>query len=296
MKSTSCNSAKALPAAVSGLFLAAVSGFANSTNVDKSGYTLFDPTPREAMREFSTDRPDKTESPYTVDAGHVQVELDLVNYTHYRNSSAGPTVEVDAWAVAPVNFKVGLLNWLDLQTVIESYHHVTTTVGGSGGGTLRQSGFGDITSRVKANFWGNDGGATALAIMPFVKFPTSQEDLGNHSVEGGLIVPFAWELPAGFGLGMMTEFDFNRNEIGAGYHTEYINSITVSHRLVGELDGYIEFFSAVIGERDFGWIGTVDVGFTYGLSENVQLDAGVNVGVTSSADGVNPFVGLSFRF
>ena len=43
---------------------------------DKSIYTLFHPTPREWMREMSTDRPDQTESPNTVDAGHFQVELD----------------------------------------------------------------------------------------------------------------------------------------------------------------------------------------------------------------------------
>src|SRR5688572_5942243 len=41
----------------------------------KSHYHLFNPTPRAQMREMSTDRPDQTESPYTVDAGHVQVEM-----------------------------------------------------------------------------------------------------------------------------------------------------------------------------------------------------------------------------
>ncbi len=40
---------------------------------DKSGYDLFHPTPRDLMREMSTDRPDQTESPYTVYAGHFQV-------------------------------------------------------------------------------------------------------------------------------------------------------------------------------------------------------------------------------
>src|SRR5258707_15821817 len=44
--------------------------------VDKSGYTLFNPTPREYMRAFTTDRPDLTESPFTVDAGHFQLEMD----------------------------------------------------------------------------------------------------------------------------------------------------------------------------------------------------------------------------
>jgi hypothetical protein len=39
---------------------------------DKGGYNLFNPAPRELMRELTPDRPDKTESPYAVDAGHIQ--------------------------------------------------------------------------------------------------------------------------------------------------------------------------------------------------------------------------------
>ncbi len=58
--------------------------------LDKSHFNLFNPTPRELMRELSTDRPDKTESPYTVDAGRVQVELDLVTYTSDRGARLRP--------------------------------------------------------------------------------------------------------------------------------------------------------------------------------------------------------------
>ena len=53
----------------------------------KSTCHLFNPTPREAMRELSTDRPDQTESPFTVDAGHVQVEMDLATFTYDRYNS-----------------------------------------------------------------------------------------------------------------------------------------------------------------------------------------------------------------
>ncbi len=42
---------------------------ASGTARDKGSYNLFKPTPREFMRGMSTDRPDQTESPYTVDAG-----------------------------------------------------------------------------------------------------------------------------------------------------------------------------------------------------------------------------------
>jgi hypothetical protein len=65
---------------------------------------------------------------------------------------------------------------------------------------------------------------------------------------------------------------------------------------VGELSGYVEFFSSVSTEDDSEWIGTVDLGLTYGVSADIQLDAGVNIGVTRAADDINPFVGISWRF
>jgi hypothetical protein len=39
---------------------------------DKSDSTLFNPTPDADLRSFSTDRPPKAHSRYTIDAGHLQ--------------------------------------------------------------------------------------------------------------------------------------------------------------------------------------------------------------------------------
>ena len=262
---------------------------------DKSGYSLFNPTPKASLREMSTDRPDKTEGPNTVDAGHFQVEMDLVNYTHDRNSAPGDELITDSFAVGGMNLRVGLLDRLEFDAVLETYNWVRTEDRGHQT-VARQSGFGDVTARLKFNCWGNDGGSTALALLPFVKFPTSQDNLGNDAVEGGLIIPLAVELPGGWGVGLMTEFDFMQDADGAGYHPEFINSISFSHDILGRLSGYVEFFSQVSTHGDSPWIGTVDLGLTYGLTANLQLDAGVNIGVTRSADDVNPFLGISFRF
>lgn len=38
------------------------------------------------------------------------------------------------------------------------------------------------------------------------------------------------------------------------------------------------------------------VGVTYAVTDNVQLDAGVNFGVSDAADRINPFIGASTRF
>lgn len=263
--------------------------------MDKSLFHLFNPTPRTALREMSTDRPDKTESAYTVDAGHFQIEADVVSYSYDHDKANGADTVVKAWSFAPVNLKVGLNNRIDFQTVIETYSTVDTE-DRAAGTKESQSGFGDITTRLKINLWGNDGGKTAFAAMPFVKIPTNQDQLGNNSVEGGIILPLAIELPRGFGLGLMTEFDLIRDGVGSGFHPEFINSITISHDLVGNLGGYAEFFSSVSAESGADWIGTVDLGLTYGLTDDIQLDAGVNIGVTKAAEDFNPFIGISFRF
>jgi len=158
------------------------------------------------------------------------------------------------------------------------------------------SGIGDFTTRLKINLWGDDGGQTAFALFPFVKFPTSTGGLGNAPVEGGAIFPFSIKLPAKIDMGMETGISFLQNESGGNYHQEFVNSVTFTREIIGKLSGYCEFFSGVITEHDSDWIATVDLGVTYALTENLQLDCGCNIGVTRAADDINAFSGISVRF
>lgn len=261
---------------------------------DKSRYHLFNPTPREQMRELSTDRPDQTESPYSVDAGHFQIEMDLVNGTRDRDQSNGGNVRSQAWGFGSMNLKAGLLNNVDIQLVLDGYVDVRVKDRGANQVT-EDSGFGDVQTRLKINLWGNDGGKTAFAIMPFVKWPLPQSSLRNGKTEGGIILPLGVELPAGWGMGLMAEVDFVRDGSGR-FDTEYFNTITFSHEIVGNLGGYLEFAALFTPASDAQWQGQVDVGLTYGLDENTQLDFGCNFGVTRTAPDYNPFVGLTLRF
>ncbi len=261
---------------------------------DKEGYSLFRPVPRAQMRPMELDRPDKTESPYTVDAGHYQLEMDLVNGAWDRESLDTGTRTTTGLAVAPMNWKAGLLNHVDFQCVIQPFNHLRVDDPDAGAPVVR-SGFGNIVTRLKVNLWGDDGGATALAVMPYVTWPTAADGLGADHVEGGLIIPFAAELPAGWGLGMMTAADFG-SVTQDGVTATVVNTVTLGHDLIGPLAGYIEFFSEVSTSPGDPWIGTLDFGVTWTLSGDWVLDAGINVGVTRSAPDLNPFAGLSHRF
>jgi hypothetical protein len=110
--------------------------------------------------------------------------------------------------------------------------------------------------------------------MPFVKFPTNEDELGNDAVEGGVILPLAIELPLDFSLGVMTEFDFNEDADGRGYHTDFVNTITLSRDLFVSLGGYVEFATLVSTDADSDWLGTIDVGLAYAVTENIPARCG----------------------
>lgn len=245
----------------------------------------------KSLREMSTDRPDKTESPYTVDSGHVQVEFDFATYTH--DSSDGQRTET--LNVAPANFKLGLTRSVDVQIIFDGYLRETSTDRVTGA-RERTSGIGDVTVRLKQNLWGNDGGTTALAIMPFVKVPTSSNGVGNDAVEFGVIAPLALSIAKGIGVGLMTEIDVLEESDGRGYAPSFVNSATIAFDLTDKLGLYTELFTERSTERAARWVVTGDVGVTYAVSDDVQLDTGINLGLTGAADDLNLFVGLSRRF
>jgi hypothetical protein len=281
-----------LVAVLSALLLPAATFAAEAAAPDKSGYTLFNRTPEAHLREMSTDRPDLTESAYTVDAGWWQVEMDVAAYTRERDTRGGADTKSTSISYGNVNLKAGLRHNIDLQTVFSVYtldredDRIAAT-------RDEISGFGDITSRLKINLWGNDGGDTAFALMPYVKWPTAQHRLGNDSIEGGLIAPLAVALPAGWGMGIMTQFDLVRNAADDGYRLDWMNSITFSHDIAGDLGGYVEFVSVLTEGPD---IASFDCGLTYGIGRHVQLDCGANIGLTDVTEDYTIFAGLSVRF
>lgn len=250
---------------------------------DKSAYTLWNPTPRELWRPLSADRPDITESPYTVDAGAFQLEMSFVDYA--RNG------DLEAITVAPLNVKVGLLNNADLQLVLDPYIDID-----SDDDADDADGFGDTIIRYKMNLWGNDAGETAFAIMPFVKFPTASDDLGNDEFEGGVIFPFACDVADGVGLGLMGEFDFVYDEPDDAYDIEFVHSAVLGFDITEQLGSYIEGVGIVSSDGDRDYRAFVGTGATYAINENTVLDAGVNVGLTGNADDFNIFTGITIRF
>ena len=263
--------------------------------IDKSQYNLFNPTPIADMRDFSTDRPDKTDGPRTVDAGHFQLEMDWANYTDTKNTIEGDSVRFQQYQFVPMNIRMGVTNNSEVNLIMETYniqkiHDYTVNT------KQYLEGYGDTDLRYKLNLSGNDTDGLATGLISYIKIPSNHDNLGNHSVEGGqsYVVDFPW---LGFDIGAETEVAGIRNSANDGFHAEFINSITVHRDVIANiLNAYVEFYGDVPSNNDFSWVGTVDTGLLWTITKNIQLDCGINIGVTKSAPQWNPFTGISVRF
>jgi hypothetical protein len=256
---------------------------------DKSGYTLFNPVPNDLLRTLNTDRPTKSNSPVTVDAGHFQIESDLFNYTH---SNAGGVTTRLYTTLDPV-LKLGVTDHIDLEVQFGGYNWLQTAVPGAG--TFRQSGAGDLTLRAKVNLFGNESGP-ALALIPYVKVPTAAQGIGNGHTEGGVIAPFTYPLPYDFTLLIEPEVDVLKNYADAGHHFNYTQLINISHPVGPKVTVYGELYSALGTDARTPPVYTLDAAVAWTVSDTLQLDAGANIGLNRAAPNLQLYTGISKRF
>lgn len=256
---------------------------------DKTDYSWANPTPDELLRPMVTDRPDATESPTTVDAGRVQIEMSFAQHTRDHRHPDHSDLRISEWNVAPVNVRVGLTHDTELQIVVDNYLRIEER-SASAATRSRASGWGDVTLRLKRNFLGNEGGETAVGLMPFIKIPTNSGGVGNNRVEGGLIVPASVTV-GGREFGVMTVLEIIHD--GGGYTAAWLNTIATGAGFTETLAGFIELAS-VTGEGSHSL--TFNAGLTLAVSGDLQLDAGVNVGLTRAAPDLATFIGISVRY
>jgi hypothetical protein len=236
-------------------------------------------SPAAEMREMSTDRPDTTESPYTVPAGHFQLEMSFFDFSRDGGGDA------EAWSFGQVNFKAGLLPDTDLQLVFDSWTRERSTE--------TRTGFGDVALRLKQNLWGNDGGKTALAVMPYVKIPTGT-DVSNGEWEGGLIVPLGISLTDRLSFVVMAEMDIVHDENGGGHDVEWLHSATLGAALTEQLGMYVELVGIAGAQTEYRAL--FDTGITFAVTENLIFDTGVRIGLNRAAEDFGVFTGMSIRF
>jgi hypothetical protein len=247
-------------------------------------------TPKQAPpanRPLSTDRPDTTESPFSVPKGMFQIEASAVDFTQDRR---GTPSRAHQWLFAQINVKQGIATDADLQLLFNSYGVAEQFEGGE---STRSRGFGDLTLRFKQNLLGNDSGALGLALMPYITFP-SCAGLSQYAWAGGLIIPLATTLQNGWSVGVMAEVDLrDRSADGLG-QVQHLHSATLGIPLTPTLNAYTELVS--IASPTVPHQLSTNAGLTFQISSNLVIDAGCRIGLSQTAPDLGVFSGFSIRY
>ena len=251
-------------------------------------YHLFNPKPADELRPLAADRPDATESPITVDPGHVQIEFSFVDYSTDNDLGSDDT----AWSIFDTNLKLGLTENVDLQFIFAAYTEQRSNP--TGGPSSTVNGFGDVTLRTKINLWGNAGGETAFGIMPFIKI-TVETELSNGKVEGGFIAMMGWDVGETWGLGFQGEIDLVYDDGDSEYDAEFLHTVVLGVDLIDPLGGYVEYVGILSTDADVRYQALASFGLTYEVNANLVFDIGAQVGPNEDANDLNLFTGMTIR-
>ena len=276
------------------LFLLPALGHAQETPkpipYDSAHFSWRKPVPRNRLRELQPDRPGVTESPFTVDAGHGQLEMDLLRL---NNSGSGAKEREREWKVAYSNLKLGLSRRTDVQLEVPIYKVAKQRPAEAGEWAERHAGFGDLTLRVKHNFVGDDQqGKFAMAVIGYVRLPTGGQ-AGGGGTEYGVVVPTDVELSEKANLEAQLETDLSYDREENRRFVRLMPSVALEYDFT-EKFGVVSEAVAQWNTQQRRWQASLNVAPIFKVTENLQLDAGTHLALKGLSDH-EYFVGFTVR-
>ena len=260
----------------------------DTVQVDKEQFNLFHPTPRRLMRPLVPDRPGVTESPYSVDAGHLQYETDVLRLLTRRE---GPAHGHD-WYANHFLAKIGLTNRTDLQVALNSYTYSGNYDDADPSQNQRVRGVGNLTLRLKHTLVGDDNSRWALGLIGYVQLPTGGA-VGDGGYEPGLSLPAVFQCTKAWSIGGQVAANLFYDREQSQHYVQLTPTFATDYQFTKVVQAFVELVG-YWDVRQASWGSSVNLGPQLDISDNVQLDFGAHLPLTHSVDR-EYFLGLSFR-
>lgn len=219
-----------------------------------------------------------TETPFTIAPGHFELRVDALTVAFDREDTRPK--RYTALGVAHSLFQIGLTSSTDLQVGAQLFARQTYQ---TGIGRTSDSGFGDMTFRVKYTFWRDVSAGAAAAVIPYVKIPSSSPGVGTDGTEYGFIVPWAMGLPGGFQSGASFQWDVQRNDARSGYDSVWTGGAYVRRDFTRKMNFYAESTLAVSSASKSSFAGTLGTGLTVRASQGISWEYGLSRGLGARA-------------
>ncbi len=234
--------------------------------------------------DFCADRPGLATGTCTVAADRIQLETSFAEWS----LSSDQGVREEEWALLSTKLRYGLGPKTDLHVSIVPL--VINQVREAGARESTQS-LGDVGLALKHRFTSEEA-LVSIAAMPSITMPTDSSGWQAAiliPVEGGINSAASWTLTP--------EVAWNADADGGGHHPRFALSASVGLSLSSRWS--IALDAQASRERDDGsTLEEVGVGLSAAVmaTQNIQLDAEIDFGLTSDTPDVRVATGAAIRF
>ncbi|ATP20765.1 MULTISPECIES: transporter [Sphingobium] len=243
-------------------------------------------------REFCADRPGLDTPPCTMAPGKVQVELGLGDWTGEQDGES----RIYTVNVGDALLRIGLTDSLEAQLGWTAFGHVRTRDRVTGA-VETDNGIGDMRVALRQNLRNPDGSGFSIAVMPYVSLPTGGDAIGDGDWGAGMLVPISYDLGHGLTLQATPEVDAAVDEDGDGRHLAYGSVAGLGFDISDSLSGSIEA-SLMRDDDPDGHATQALAGLSLGwqAGDDMQFDAGANLGLNHDSPDAELYVGIVRRF
>lgn len=229
-----------------------------------------------------------SESPTTVEPGKWLIEADLYAVAFDRHTYQRDGVHYRSTYAASWLLSTGLASKVDLQCGLDTWREERAS--GDGWSELGR-GVGDAWLRAKWNFAGDEASGPAWALLPYVKLPLADRDIGNGRGEPGCALVFGRPLENDRWCNATLGLDW-LDDGGGGRSLGYYGSMAVTWPCCRGFSAYAEVVAWMNAEATREWSGELGLGLTREVGRGITLDLAVYLGVTRAAPDVTPVLRL----
>jgi hypothetical protein len=232
-----------------------------------------------------TDRPDFTEASSTVGRGVLQIES---GYTFSFDDDGNS--ETRSHSYPETLWKIGVYaDWFELRF---AYNYADEDADG-----ITATGSEDLYLGTKLSLTGQAGILPQTAIILQMTVPTGDDSFSAGEVLPGINYLYSWTINDFISTAGSTQANRAIGALPGTSYAEFAQSWTIGYSLTEKLGAFTEWFVLVPhSAEDARNEHYLDGGFTFLITDNVQWDIRVGMGLDEDADDFFAGSGLSIRF
>lgn len=236
---------------------------------------------------LASDRPDFTEASCTVGAGVLQIEM---GYTVFYDDGEGRVV---AHSFPETLYRIGVLeDWLELR-IGWNYGSETTTIAGV---SDTVSGSQDLYLGVKLGLTPQQGPFPEMALVPQMTVPVGGPFTNDRTLPGVNWL-YGWDINEFLSTAGSTQINLRIDDGSNHDYAEFAQSWTIGYTLTEKLGAYTEWFMlSPINADTARTEHYLDGGFTYRVTNDLQLDIRAGKGISGASVDFFSGVGAVVRF